>query len=246
MFASSRVPCVGCDKFVVAPEPGAVRHIIVIRRRNVFKLDVQGGPTANLVPLSVDAVQRQLEEILAMDNTLGPGVGLGVLTMRGRDEWAADRANLAAVGSGESQGANAAHLEAIDTALFTLVLDDDDDARAAQRRAAGLRRGVFGDPKNRWYDKPMQLIVAADGTVCSNAEHSWGDGLCFMRWGMEVAKEISKPSYLDARAAGEAAAAPTLLDFELDMRTINAVDTASREVAAWRARTDLDETTIEG
>lgn len=58
-----------------------------------------------------------------------------------------------------------------------------------------MKAAVHGNPRHRWFDKPCTLIVTSDGRLCSNCEHSWGDGIAMMRWGQEIVKEISKPSY---------------------------------------------------
>jgi len=69
-----------------------------------------------------------------------------------------------------------ASLEAIDSALLIIALDDGDTPTLDATSAAMLT----GDGTNRWFDK-HQAIVLKDGTVGFNFEHSGSDGTTWNR-----------------------------------------------------------------
>jgi len=45
---------------------------------------------------------------------------------------------------------------------------------------------LFGDGKNRWFDKSFSLIVTANAKAAINFEHSWGDGVAVVRFLDEI------------------------------------------------------------
>lgn len=87
---------------------------------------------------------------------------------------------------------NEKSLEIIDSALFCVSLDTNNDAYdltdpvpIVQNMLHGNEGGLY----NRWFDKSFSLIVTKDGTSGVNFEHSWGDGVAVLRLFNEVYKE---------------------------------------------------------
>jgi len=76
-----------------------------------------------------------------------------------------------------------------------ICLDPPLPSSTKESLSISMRAAMHGNPRHRWFDKPVQLIVTAEGKLCSNAEHSWGDGICMARWGEELVKEIKTPTY---------------------------------------------------
>ena len=45
---------------------------------------------------------------------------------------------------------------------------------------------LYGDGRNRWFDKSFTLIVLPNGMAAVNFEHAWGDGVAVLRYVNEV------------------------------------------------------------
>ncbi|GAB3655728.1 choline/carnitine O-acyltransferase [Actinocorallia lasiicapitis] len=167
LFATTRIPgerqdTVRAPYSDAEPGPAAGRHILVFHRRHLFRLDVltsDGRPyAAGELAGALDRIVKETVTALPVDEAAGS------LTTKARAEWAASRAALAQ--------ANAAALEDVETALFTVCLDDltpADDREACDQLLAG-------DSGNRWFDKAVSFIVFADGTAGINVEHCGLDG----------------------------------------------------------------------
>ena len=138
---------------------------------------------------------------------------IGYLTAENRDTWARARRLL--------MERNSDQLEAIDSALFNLVLDDaltDNDpikisklflhGNGANRYLMFLQQSQGVHLHNtkldsRWFDKSFSLIVAQDGKAAVNFEHSWGDGVAVMRFINESLKDsTTKPRVHPHEVAG--------------------------------------------
>lgn len=82
----------------------------------------------------------------------------------------------------ERDAVSSASLKLIDSALFTVALDDT----AADSEAELSRQMLSGDGRNRWFDKSFTLIVLPNGMAGVNFEHAWGDGVAVLRYVNEV------------------------------------------------------------
>jgi len=94
-------------------------------------------------------------------NTKDAEFPLGVLTAENRDVWADVRSKLLQLGNEKA-------LEAIDTALYCIALDDTNTLNEDSLS----RNFLYGNPNNRWFDKNYSLIVNRDGYAGLNFEHS--------------------------------------------------------------------------
>ena len=96
----------------------------------------------------------------------------------------------------DDEGEEGATVDAVlDYATFEECLDTPDKAAAAGASKAlaldaCLRQMLHGDMRNRWFDKSLSLVVTAGGACGMAFEHSWGDGVCAVRWGEEMAHFI--------------------------------------------------------
>lgn len=202
MFSTARLPGPNRDSVHRHEDPKSCSHIVVIRGCKMWKLDFQ-----SYEKFSFETVKLALKAILDVDQEECLGApGIGALTCDNRDVWYENRKSLLERGNEES-------LRAIDDALLVLCLDvGGEDSLEGDMRAARS-----GNPRHRWFDAPAQLIVRENGKVCSNCEHSWGDGIAMMRWGGEMAKELGKPSYMSSRSEeGAAPVVATELAWDLD------------------------------
>ncbi|MCE3552882.1 choline/carnitine O-acyltransferase [Pseudonocardia sp. RS11V-5] len=141
------------------PGPSTERHIVVFHHGHVVRLDVLA---ADGTPHSVAEIADGLRAIVAATEARGDAVGH--LTTKARAAWAQTRDRLRAE--------NAETLEAIETALFCVALEDA--VPAEPREACDLL--LHGDSGNRWFDKSLTLIVFGDGTAGLNGEHCELDG----------------------------------------------------------------------
>jgi carnitine O-acetyltransferase len=169
LFSTTRIP--GSERDTVrapytaeSPGPSQARHIVVLTGGRMVRMDVQdhGGR-----PYPEPVLAATLREVQRTAAAMPGEPPVGHLTTLARAEWAGRRAELLALDPG-----NAAALDAVETALFCLCLDDlapGDDQVACD----ALLHGGSG---NRWYDKALSLVVFADGRAGINVEHCQLDG----------------------------------------------------------------------
>jgi carnitine O-acetyltransferase len=161
LFGTTRIPGTVRDTVRAGAPPGT-RHILVFVRGAMFLLDVL-RPDGTAYPQS--AVTAALRALLAAAPRRGQEVG--ALTSKARADWARSRKALLAADPG-----NAAALDAVETALFCVALEDEPAAGTGEKCAALLA----GDPGSRWFDKAVTLIVFPDGSAGLNGEHCLLDG----------------------------------------------------------------------
>jgi carnitine O-acetyltransferase len=182
LFSATRIPGLAHDTVRAPygqgwPGPSRERHIVVFFRGNVFRMTVI-GPQGR--PHSLDDLTAGLRAVMAAGATeAAPGAAVGHLTTKARADWAVSRRALL-----DRHPGNARMLDAIETALFCLCLED----AAPKSAAEACERLLHGDSRNRWFDKAFSLIVFRDGTAGVNVEHSaWWCSRSFRctvtRWG---------------------------------------------------------------
>ncbi|KAL8186853.1 UNVERIFIED_CONTAM: hypothetical protein K2H54_016754 [Gekko kuhli] len=177
LFSSYRLPGHTKDTLVaqknnIMPEP---EHIIVACNNQFFVLDV----VINFRRLSEGDLFTQLQKIVKMSGSeeerLPP---IGLLTSDGRTEWAGARKILV------EDSTNRDSLDMIERSLCLVCLDSpsgeepNDANRALQLLHGG---GYHKNGANRWYDKPMQLVVGRDGVCGTVCEHSPFEGIVLVQ-----------------------------------------------------------------
>ncbi|KAJ3599269.1 hypothetical protein NHX12_033232 [Muraenolepis orangiensis] len=202
LFNSTRVPRQGRDELFTDAKG---RHLLVMRKGNMYTFDAVDRDGNMVAPAEIHA---HLSYILA-DETPAAAHPLGVLTGENRDVWAGLRDKLVAAGNGEA-------LQAVDSALFCLCLDEED----MRDHIHTSHNMLHGDGRNRWYDKSFSVVVARDGQSAINFEHSWGDGVAVLRFQNEVFKDTTEKPLVhpgSAPAPGvDSAVAVRRLHFHLD------------------------------
>nr|WP_091286198.1 choline/carnitine O-acyltransferase [Amycolatopsis xylanica] len=181
------------------PGPSAERHIVVFFRGAMIRMDVI-GPDG--VPHSLEDLAAGLDAI--MKSASAPETSAGHFTTKARAEWASTRQELIAAGNAEA-------LDAVETALFCLCLEDF----APKDTQEACDHLFHGDSGNRWFDKAVSLIVFADGTAGINVEHCRLDGTTILGFtdtllGSPAAEQSARSG---ARSQGVPAFAP--IDFTL-------------------------------
>jgi carnitine O-acetyltransferase len=158
LFNSIRVPTKPADlPFAYSKD---LNHIVVLRNDRFFKVEVGGR--------SASEIAKALEQIKKEGDTAA-GSGLGVLCADNRDVWTDARNYLLSISK-----ENKASLEAIESAILLVCLDDGpapktDTERAWSYWAGGLTPSAKGKGRNRFFDK-HELIVDETGESGFNGE----------------------------------------------------------------------------
>ncbi|KAI7805376.1 putative choline O-acetyltransferase [Triplophysa rosa] len=177
VFTSYRLPGPKTDTLVaqrstVMPEP---EHIIVACKNQLFVLDV----VINFRRLNEKDLYTQLKRIREMadceEERLPP---IGLLTSDGRTQWAEARSILI------KDSTNRDSLDMIERCLCLVCLDDSSGVELTDTNRASLMLHGGGKDKNggnRWYDKPMQFVIGADGCCGVVCEHSPFEGIVLVQ-----------------------------------------------------------------
>jgi carnitine O-acetyltransferase len=151
------------------PGPSRARHILVFHKGHMVGMDVIGSEGR---PHTLQEIQRGLDAIIAGIETPAPTEeSVGHLTTLARAEWAAARAELL-----QAHPDNTAALDTVETALFNVCLDE----AAPADHLMACNNLLYGSSANRWYDKAISLIVAANGVAGINGEHCLLDGMSIL------------------------------------------------------------------
>ena len=174
LFNSTRIP--NKDKDILVTDE-TKKHILILYKGNFFTFDVLDKNNNILPPSEIYACILHILN----SNSKTADQSIGVLTSENRDIWANIRTRLASLGNNET-------LNAIDTALYCIALDDFESNDPCILGSNFL----YGDAKNRWFDKNHTLIVTKNGQTAINFEHSWGDGVAILRFFNELFEDSTK------------------------------------------------------
>ncbi len=207
------------------PGRSTERHIVVFFRGNMFRMDVIGTGGR---PHTIDELAAGLRTVMAGAIPAEPGVSVGHLTTKTRSEWATSRQALL-----DRDPGNAALLDAVETALFCLCLDDAVPSDAQEACA----RLLHGDSGNRWFDKAVSLIVFADGTAGTNVEHCRLDGTTVLAFVDAVLEESASEQSRKPGAQPQGIPAVSAMEFVLDAQLRDDVRAAATSFAEHAAAT---------
>ncbi|EXG82888.1 choline/carnitine O-acyltransferase [Cryptosporangium arvum] len=188
--------------------PSTARHILVLHRGTIYRLDVVGH--------TLDEIAAGLRAVLAGGRRTEYPVGH--LTTKARAEWAADRRAL-----------DPALLDEVESALFCVCLEDltpASDLEAADQL-------LHGDSGNRWFDKAVSFVVFADGRAGINVEHCELDGTTILGF-TDFVLSYAPDDYAET-PQGVPVARP--LEFALDDAQRAAVRDAAASFADYAAAT---------
>ncbi|CAL1713055.1 unnamed protein product [Somion occarium] len=166
LFHSSRYPTKPSDtarKF----DPSKHNHVVFVRKNKFFVVPLAD---ANGRELSAAELETQIENVIRLAGNT-KAIPVGALTSENRDTWTDAREALLA-----ASPSNAASLEAIESAMVIVCLDDTSPITREQ-----TSWGCWvGDGRNRFYDK-HQVIVFENGKSGFLGEHSCMDGTPTLR-----------------------------------------------------------------
>jgi carnitine O-acetyltransferase len=226
LFSTTRIP--GAEQDTVRapytdewPGPSDARHIVVFFRGNMIRMDVL-GPDGR--PHTLDELQAGLGTIMKAE--AAPEPSAGHLTTKARAEWAASRDALLALG-------NAGALDAVETALFCVCLEDFTPASTLD----ACDHLLHGDSGNRWFDKAVSFVVFGDGTAGINVEHCGLDGTTILSFVDELLS--APPEKLSQRSGARSQGLPVIdpIEFVLDDALRGDIRDAAASFAAYGAAT---------
>ena len=222
IFGISWIPGLRRDSRV---RTAKAEHIVVIRQNKFYSLRVLKGKEL----LSIAQIEAQLEWILKHTTPGEPA--LGALTALPRTEWAVLRFNLAAIAP-----ENTHSLSLLDSALFVVCLDETADASLENM----VRIAVYGDGRNRWFDKSLQLIVTDDGQLATNHDHIGIDGYTAMRLIAEISNNLQyRDDATPTFPTSDALELPVPLEWSLTPEILEAIAKAETTVDALIAQDQM-------
>lgn len=194
MFNNSRVPNVynkklGNDTTVDTNHFYSIyenNFMIVMVGGNFYKLFTHrlNNSTKIFEPLSTSEIYNQLQQIVIDSQSIQqqPNTEIGILTSLPRDKW--KKAYWELIKDPSSKLA----MEQIHKSSFILCLDLDQSPITLVEKS---RNSWHGNGINRFYDKPLQFFVCANGKSGFLAEHSKMDGTPTLFLNNFICKDIS-------------------------------------------------------
>ncbi|XP_048089837.1 choline O-acetyltransferase-like [Alosa alosa] len=161
-------------------------YVIVACKNQFFVLDV----AVKSRKLGEAELLVQMERISKMaENAEERLPAMGLLTSDGRTDWAQARDILV------KDATNRETLDVIEQCVCVVCLDEPCGVEPTDsNRAVFMLHGGGHDKNgaNRWYDKPMQFVVGADGVCGVVCEHSQFEGIVLVQCTEYLVKYISE------------------------------------------------------
>nr|WP_221494427.1 choline/carnitine O-acyltransferase [Actinomadura coerulea] len=226
LFSTTRIP--GAEQDTVRapytaewPGPSDARHIVVLFRGNMIRMDVL-GPDGR--PHTLGELRAGLAAVMKAE--AAPEPSAGHLTTKARAEWAASREALLALG-------NTKALDDVETALFCVCLEDF----VPPNPLDACDHLLHGDSANRWFDKAVSFVVFGDGTAGINVEHCGLDGTTILSFVDALLSE--SPEELSRRSGARSQGLPVVeaIEFTLDDALRRDIGDAAAAFAAYGAAT---------
>ncbi|KAM7298652.1 carnitine O-acetyltransferase [Ixodes scapularis] len=231
IFSVYRTPSIACDKMEFnTPLEKSGEHVVAIHNGQMFTFNAYD---AHGVPHDESRILTQLIRVVEMSPE--KDVGVGILTAEDRDVWAKVYATLG------QNSQNAASLEAIKMAAVVVCLDGG-LADAGPYEVAWPRQVCKGGPNaeygaNRWWDKPVQVIVGEDGGSALLYDHTAFDGTVMARVTNHCYDYAQKAGSFEA-SKDDAEAAPQKLKFVLGPDTLHDIEKAKSSHARYAGGTE--------
>ncbi|KAJ8461795.1 hypothetical protein ONZ51_g11305 [Trametes cubensis] len=185
VFNRCRIPQRSCDRFSPVPELGDpdARKVIVMAADWMYAIEVLAADGS---PLAPSEIEKKLHAIVVdVESRRARGecaVPISVLTTDDRDRWADGLQHVLSLSPG-----NYSIFRTITNSAFALSLDDYAYSLPESQRTSdpdltahlhNIRSGRSDRPgHNRWYDKPVTLIVESNTRAGVLGEHSPVDAL---------------------------------------------------------------------
>ncbi|KAK6463390.1 carnitine O-acetyltransferase mitochondrial precursor [Scheffersomyces coipomensis] len=209
MFNNSRVPAPNVD--ITKHYDGSKhQYFIVIYNNNFYKVPHHG---TNGEKLSKSQIYNLLQSI--KNSNVPKGEGVGALTSLNRDEWLAAYENL------KKSPINDASLETIFASSFVICLDNHNPITIEEKS----KNCWHGDGQNRFFDKPLEFFISANGNSGFLGEHSRMDATPTVQLNNTILKQISEE---DSHAlVAEINQSPSIIDYKPELLSFD-LNPASR------------------
>ena len=197
LFASSRVPGEGLDSLVTLPTGAEhTAHASIFCDGYAYTLRLLSAPvlegSAEPTPVPIAALTEALAAIDAHAASRGPNPSpLAMLTAIDRDGWAKHRQATC-----EASAVNDWSIERIEGSLVSLSLE-----RSSPSDVKALCRASHegADAHNVWFDKPVSLLMFANGRLGINCEHAHFDAPIPARVFAYVGRSVLKAEAEDGK-----------------------------------------------
>eukprot|EP00127_Corallochytrium_limacisporum_P003648 Clim_evm36s151 gene=Clim_evmTU36s151 len=168
IFGTVRIPDDPQDYLVTYSNS---RHIVVIYEENYFRLNLWHSDGTQLTNREIRFELEKIKKNVARhrrSNGNSKTYPVAALTSGNRSEWAKMRKSLLSVDK-----TNHDTLDAIESALFVVVLDDEcpEDVEDMQRLA------MHREGRALWFDKNFNIVFFGNGRLVMNVDHTWCDPL---------------------------------------------------------------------
>ena len=157
LFNAIRVPYQGKD-FYETFDMNAHNHIIVARRGKFYSVEVNRK-------MAIADISSLLQSVVAQA-AKGDKNDIGILTSDHRDRWAAAYKEL------NNDMLSEESIRQIASSSFVVCLDEEKPSNVGEK----ARNCWHGNGTNRWFDKPLQFIVADNNEAGFTGEHGIMDG----------------------------------------------------------------------
>ena len=163
VFKSCRIPREKEDEIFVGESSRRNNYVLILRGGNMYCLPVTGKSGEVFSPAQL---APGISEILNLKDAAG--LNVGALTTAPRADASKLRDAIIKLDS-----RNQDNFRKIDSALFALCIDEPEDSRSNSQTTFDI---LYGQGKNRYFDKCFQLIVGTDYSAGFNFEHAGYDG----------------------------------------------------------------------
>ncbi|XP_055033062.2 choline O-acetyltransferase isoform X1 [Misgurnus anguillicaudatus] len=192
LFTSYRRAGLDKDTLIIADSTSDTQHVIVACKNQFFVLNLM-SESSRLNEAEVQPQLLWIYEQSQISDLKQPAVGL--LTSDGRTEWSRAREQLL------RDPVNRESLELIESCMCIVCLDDPVGFEPSDANRASVILHGGGHDKNganRWYDKPLQFVIGADGVCGIVCEHSPFEGIVLVQCAEYLLKHMhcssGKPS----------------------------------------------------
>lgn len=177
MFNNSRVPAPGSD--ITAKYDGFKnQYFIVLINNHFYKVNHH----LNGQSLTKSQIYNQLQFIINENAQAEKGVPVGALTSLNRDEFLSTYENMT------KSPINKLSYETVHASSFIICLDSNTPITIEEKS----RNCWHGDGQNRYFDKPLEFFISANGNSGFLGEHSRMDATPTVQMNNYILGEIFK------------------------------------------------------
>ncbi|KAI5962123.1 CAT2 [Candida pseudojiufengensis] len=176
MFNNSRVPAEGSD-ITQHYDPLENQFFIVIYKNNFYKVPTHNSKGEKLSKGEIYSYLQQIK-----NDPTPKSLPIGSLTSLNRDEWLSAYNNLL------KSPINEASLTDIFASAFVICLDDNVPVTIEEKS----KNSWHGDGQNRFFDKPLEFFISANGNSGFLGEHSRMDATPTVQMNNTILKQISQ------------------------------------------------------